>query len=144
VPETSFVYLENWGVTTHPYYPVSEPCLYGVASGHPRFRDGETITSSSPIKELRGRRVITRSGTVYQLGKPDPNALTAAFAMNREFSYLVLVLCCISLQGPGMTPVRAPQAPEAGSATLVVALVASSERSMASRVPSSKPGSPKN
>jgi hypothetical protein len=70
--------------------------------------------------------VVTKSGTVYQLGKPDPNALAAAFAINREFSYLVLVLCCISLQDPGMPPAIAPQPRQAGSATLVVALAASS------------------
>jgi hypothetical protein len=127
VPDRSVVYLENWGVTTHPHYPVSEPCLYGVTNGHPRFRDGETIGSSSPIRELRDGRVVTKSGTVYQLGKPDPNALAAAFAINREFSYLVLVLCCISLRDSGMPPVLAPQAPHAGSATLIVALASFSE-----------------
>jgi hypothetical protein len=70
--------------------------------------------------------VVTKSGTVYQLGKPDPNALAAAIAINREFSYLVLVLCCLSLQGPGMPPAAAQQARQAHSATLVVALAASS------------------
>lgn len=126
MPEPIVVYLENWGVTTHPHYPASEPCLHGVTRGHPRFRDGETITSSSPIRELRDGRVVTKSGTVYQLGRPDPNALAAAFSINREFSYLVLVLCCISLQDPGMPPVIAPQARQAGSAMPVVAFAASS------------------
>jgi hypothetical protein len=70
--------------------------------------------------------VVTKTGTVYQLGKPDPNALAAAFAINREFSYLVLVLCCIPLVDPGTPPAIAPRVRQAGSATLVVAVAASS------------------
>jgi hypothetical protein len=47
---------------------------------------------------------VTESGTVYQLGRANPNALGAAFAVNREFSYLVVVLCCFSRCDAGLLP----------------------------------------
>jgi hypothetical protein len=117
------VYLERWGVTKHPRHPACEPCLRGLVYGHARFRDGESVISS-PIKELRNGRVVTRSGTVYQLGKPAPKALDEAFGINREFAYLVLVLCCISPSDPGMAPAMVPRSPQTRSATLVAARAA--------------------
>jgi hypothetical protein len=123
--EAKIVYIENWGITTHPHYPDSEPCLRGVVTGHPRFRDGGIIISTSPIRALRAGRVITLSGTVYQLGKPDPNAFSEAFAIKREFAYLVLLLFFLSSHDPSTSPPAAPQAREPGSSAPVVAFAAS-------------------
>lgn len=122
--EPMIVYIENWGITTHPDYPASEPCLRGVVTGHPRFQDGEHITDSSPIRELRAGHVVSLLGTVYELGKPDPNALGDAFAVNREFAYLVLLLCFITAPDPKIPPAVAPHSPAASPSGLALALAA--------------------
>jgi hypothetical protein len=120
------VLIEDWGITTNPDYPASEPCLRGVVTGHPNLLDGDRIPSTSPIRELRAGRVVTSSGRTYQLGKPDPNAVSAAFAIRREFAYLVLLLCFISLQGPGMPPAAPPYPAEPSATAPVLAFAASS------------------
>ena len=124
--ESTIVLIENWGITTNPDYPASEPCLRGVVTGHPRFLDGGFIPATSPISELRAGRVVTSSGTVYQLGRPDPDAVNAAFVIRRDFAYLVLLLCFISCQGPSMPPATAPYPTESGAAAPVLAFAASS------------------
>lgn len=85
--------------------------MCGRAYGHPRFADGERVITS-PIVELRDGRVVTHSGTFYELGQVDLNALTDAFAINREFAYLVLLLCLISPPDPETSPVPSPSAAE--------------------------------
>jgi hypothetical protein len=124
--EPTIVYIDNWGITANPHYPTSEPCLCGIVTGHPDFQDGDPITASSPIQELRAGRVVTLSGTVYQLGKPHPNALSDAFMIKREFAYLVLLLCFIAPVGSGVPPAVAPRPAEPGTAARVLAFAASS------------------
>jgi hypothetical protein len=118
VPER-VVYLDNWGVTRHPSYPAGEPCLCGVAYGHPRFRSGDSVTTS-PIRKLTAGRVITHSGTVYHLGKPRPNAVGDAFDVNREFSYMVIVLLFISRFDLGAPPPKANSLAELGPSSEVL------------------------
>jgi hypothetical protein len=122
--EERIVYLDHWSITTHAHYPATEPCLRGVAFGHPHFGDGERIPATSPIRELRAGRVVTLTGTVYELGRPDPNAASKAFALSREFAYLTLLLWFVSLQDPGAPPSITSQPPEPGPAPLVLAFAA--------------------
>ena len=49
--------------------------LAGAVYGHSRYEDGHRI-STSPIREVDGRRVVTQSGSTYLLGDPDPRYLT--------------------------------------------------------------------
>jgi len=69
------ILIENWAVTIPPNpNPYQDPrhslCLTGDVTGHPMMGDGRLRTS--PIKFVNGRLVTTLSGTVYQLGEPDP------------------------------------------------------------------------
>jgi hypothetical protein len=125
MPEEGVVYLENWGVTRHPRYSASEPCLRGVPGNDLRFIGGDAAITTSPIRGLQDGRVVTESGGVYQLGKPNPNALSDAFNINREFAYLVLVLYAFSSQLPGATPAVSPQPLEPAPSALVLAFAAS-------------------
>lgn len=70
--------LENWKIGGDPNNsPYTAPeartfVLAGVVYGHPRFTDGETITTSA-IKSMNAdyTEAVTYSGSVYVLGKPD-------------------------------------------------------------------------
>tara|TARA_Y100000310_G_scaffold246538_1_gene251846 strand:- start:55 stop:348 length:294 start_codon:yes stop_codon:yes gene_type:complete len=73
--------LENWSVTGIPVYgarPYMAPelffgsCLAGEVYNHFRFQDGESVRTSMIIK-VKGRRITTRSGHVYELGKVHPD-----------------------------------------------------------------------
>ncbi len=121
--EIPLVRLEYWGVTNHPQYPRTEPCLRGRAYGHPRFAEGEVIITE-PVTELRAGHVLTRSGTLYELGKLDLDALSDAFAINREFAYLVLLLCLISPAAPETPPIAFPNSSEPASVISIVARAA--------------------
>lgn len=118
------VHIEHWGITTHPSYPDSEPCLRGVVTGHPRFPDEHTILSTSPIQELRAGRVVTQSGTIYELGKPHPEAFSTAFALRREFAYLVLLLWFVSTTCPNAPPAVASTPEEQRTPAPVLAFAA--------------------
>lgn len=68
--------IEEWSVkpdTSDPYIaPELAPvCLYGKCYDHPRQPDGKCVLTS-PIVAVDGRRVTTKSGTVYELGRIDP------------------------------------------------------------------------
>lgn len=69
--------LDNWSVSIKdPYTPPELGVhLHGVVTGHPSKRDGTEITTSR-ITHSSGRRVTTKSGTVYQLGRIDPKYRT--------------------------------------------------------------------
>ncbi len=58
--------IENWEVITLPSN--SKPCLYGEVQSHPRFPNGSLVTTST-LMELRNEVAVTRSGTIYQLGR---------------------------------------------------------------------------
>lgn len=134
MPEDNVVYLEDWGVTKHPRYPISEPCLRGIPSDDPRFIGGDGAITTSPIRELRDGRVVTESGVVYQLGKANPNALSDAFNISREFAYLVLVLYCVSSKDPGIPPVVTPRSPAPAHSAVVLAFAASSRNGGSSSI----------
>jgi hypothetical protein len=47
--------------------------LFGTVTGHPIKKDGEKVQTSSIEKIFKGRKQVrTRSGSVYTLGKVDP------------------------------------------------------------------------
>jgi hypothetical protein len=66
--------LNNWS-TTGSFDPYLAPELHkvylqGFAIGHPKL--GDTPVKTSWIVSVRGRLVITYSGSVYKLGRIDP------------------------------------------------------------------------
>ncbi len=68
--------LENWSVVTDRVNAYNPPeawvqRLAGEVYDHPKQEDGKRVETSI-IVTSEGRRVTTRSGTVYELGKPDP------------------------------------------------------------------------
>lgn len=73
--------LERWSTTTYPGSSPYDPpectlSFHGLAYGHPRFAEGQEITTS-PIRlvvtqGLFGTVVRTGSGSEYTLGEPDP------------------------------------------------------------------------
>lgn len=69
--------LNNWSVIFRgsPYDPpeACTPVLAGKVSGHPnpRFYDGKEIETSA-IMGLSGTKVLTVSGSVYELLEVDP------------------------------------------------------------------------
>ncbi|HMN10951.1 MAG TPA: hypothetical protein PKD55_01350 [Bellilinea sp.] len=68
--------LDNWSVGTtgeDEYMPpeLLDPCLAGTVYDHPDFEDGESIVTS-PIREVHGRVIKTQSGSLYKLGRINP------------------------------------------------------------------------
>ena len=68
--------IENWSIGTPASDPYTPPemqvtSLSGTVYGHPRFDDGVNITTSA-IVALKGGRIVTRSGSEYELGQPHP------------------------------------------------------------------------
>jgi hypothetical protein len=66
--------LDNWCLVAHNRYPGTSPespirRLCGKVFGHPRIDDGYEIMTS-PIVGLRDGKVVTQSGTAYELGAP--------------------------------------------------------------------------
>lgn len=67
--------IENWAVVVDQSkhrYQAPEQCRYfltGEVFDHPRFTDGEKITTTS-ITGKREGRVVTLSGSEYELGTP--------------------------------------------------------------------------
>ena len=76
--------LKNWSITSdvNPNFVAPEMMhfhLQGNVYGHPRFNDGDPVTTSRIIEiNDKGdyKECITRSGSVYELHKEDvdPNA----------------------------------------------------------------------
>jgi hypothetical protein len=66
---------KRWGTNDHYRDPACVPvCLQGNVYGHgsPRHPDGKGIITSG-IESVEGRVVKTRTGSVYELGKIDPD-----------------------------------------------------------------------
>lgn len=69
--------IEQWAVVVLPGQSVfmAPECranaLHGFAYGHPRFADGEEITTSALVGVEDGK-IRTKSGSVYELGEVDP------------------------------------------------------------------------
>jgi hypothetical protein len=58
--------IENWEVVTNRWN--MKKCLHGEVEGHPRFPNGSLVTTSM-LMELRDKVAVTKSGTIYQLGR---------------------------------------------------------------------------
>lgn len=68
--------LDNWACVSASDDPYKSPeasglALKGQVVDHPRFDDGKLIRTSRVIKAT-GRTVVTISGSVYELGDPEP------------------------------------------------------------------------
>lgn len=70
--------IENWAVVESIVNPYAAPemralSLQGQVFGHPRFNDGQYITTSSIDKKNDRDEVVTISGSSYELGRVDPS-----------------------------------------------------------------------
>ena len=76
-------YITNWSVVSvhrsqgnsgygAPELHTLMPAISGIVAGHPSFKDGDKITTSS-IAKVIGDKIITVSGSQYTLGHPDSN-----------------------------------------------------------------------
>ena len=78
--------LENWSLrfSFDPYLApeLQVPRLHGQVHGHNVFPDGAHVTTNH-LAGVFGESVVTRSGTVYELGQVDP-AYEAAFPNARQ------------------------------------------------------------
>ena len=74
MPEQT-IRIENWEVIINPCK--MKQYLRGEVYGHPNFSDGQTVTSSG-LMELRDDVAVTKSGTIYHLGKRKKQSLNAA------------------------------------------------------------------
>lgn len=84
--------LESWSVTGGNYHPYTAPelrtlHLQGMVYGHPMFDDGHPVLTT-PIVGVDDDRVVTKSGSVYELGEVDamyedqfPNARERLFSV---------------------------------------------------------------
>jgi hypothetical protein len=68
--------LEKWSVVVgdpDPYMPpeMQEKRICGLVFGHPQYQDGHEIVLGS-VDTVEGSIVKTLSGSVYELGEPDP------------------------------------------------------------------------
>jgi len=64
--------IHNWRIVSAGSPFMAPECrtqsIQGEVSGHPRFPDGRSVTTST-IASVDGRTVTTYSGTVYTLGR---------------------------------------------------------------------------
>src|SRR5256885_164786 len=68
--------VERWCVVSRMEYGFQPPdvvgiCLQGVVMGHRLYADGKAITTSRVVHR-KGDLVLTKSGSEYELGEPDP------------------------------------------------------------------------
>jgi len=67
--------LENWSLVFKDPYQAPElqrPALHGDVYGHPNFEDGSTVTTSTIVGITDDEKIITHSGSEYELGEVDP------------------------------------------------------------------------
>jgi hypothetical protein len=70
--------LKNWSViVVNPFQPpeIQRHCLNGNVYGHPRFKDGETVTTS-PIQgiiDYGTHKVVSTVNSKYKVNKDDIN-----------------------------------------------------------------------
>jgi hypothetical protein len=69
--------IEHWSLHSRPLGQWQSPedegvCLFGSVVGHPRHRDGKEVLTT-PVVECRANRIVTRSGSEYELGTADPS-----------------------------------------------------------------------
>lgn len=59
--------------------------LSGQVYGHPRFDDGDVVTTSSLVLlDLQAKRAVTKSGTEYVLGEMDPQYAQYVQSLKKE------------------------------------------------------------
>jgi len=69
--------IEDWAVVTPVLDPYAAPetqphSLSGKVFNHPRFEDGQDITTSSIVGKTTEGEVLTTSGSSYELGRINP------------------------------------------------------------------------
>jgi len=69
--------LDRWCVISRTTLSLPPPeqercCLHGSVSGHPRCLDGKQVTTSLVVSRS-GNKVVTKSGSEYELGDADPD-----------------------------------------------------------------------
>ena len=69
--------LEHWSLRSRPLGRIEPPeedavCLFGLVAGHQRHRDGKEVLTSAVVY-WADNRVVTKSGTEYELGAVDPS-----------------------------------------------------------------------
>ena len=69
--------IENWSVVNvlpseYSAPETGQPSLYGQVFGHPEFLDGTFVTTSRITGKNHVDEILTRSGSVYSLGKVNP------------------------------------------------------------------------
>jgi len=67
--------LDQWCVVSRNFISLPAPeqercCLHGKVSGHPRCANGKTVTTSLLVSRS-GNKVVTKSGSEYELGDVD-------------------------------------------------------------------------
>lgn len=72
-----FIHIVKWSIKSSSNLPYAAPeCLrqhiHGDVYDHPRFPDGENVTTSA-ITKVDGPYVQTESGSTYVMGDPDPD-----------------------------------------------------------------------
>jgi len=68
--------IDDWMTVASIGSPYQAPetlgiCLRGMVYGHSRFENGDAVRTSVVVK-VEGRKVFTRSGSVYRLGRINP------------------------------------------------------------------------
>ena len=86
--DKQLVHLDNWSVVNDGSSPYAAPetitsRLSGTTSGHPMYKDGDEIVSSSIISS-EGRKVETKH-TIYSLGMRHPDYKQWMNANNIDF-----------------------------------------------------------
>lgn len=79
VQKPKMIKLENWSVVVRDQCPWQAPesakrQLSGECYNHPQFKDG-TFVSTSYIVDVDKNVIKTYSGSIYELGEPDPEYL---------------------------------------------------------------------
>lgn len=67
--------IENWGISIRDPFAATELQSYhlvGKVYGHPRYKDGDDIMTTAIVGVIDGR-VVTKSGSEYELGEPHPD-----------------------------------------------------------------------
>lgn len=69
--------LESWSIIAlfgHAYEPpeLAVRHLRGIVFGHPHFDDGTRVITAT-ITSIQDECFVTRSGSIYELGEPDPD-----------------------------------------------------------------------
>ena len=113
--------LQHWSLRSRPLGEWQSPeddgvCVFGFLMGHPRHCDGKEVLTSRVVR-CQDNRIVTKSGSEYELGSPDPSyERSYPGALQRLFARLE--------QCPSKV-VRPVDSPRTGVASLVKSLLKS-------------------